>query len=119
MKMLTEVLGDYAAAQTATALIATPGNSNVGIRVYKVMVSSAGTNLVHLLTGAGGAIRMEIHQVAGGTTIVDSPLTPGTSGRPDGLFDIPPGVELDVTTTLSGAHSIQIWYTEVRMTGGF
>ena len=118
MKMLTLVTGDYGSAQTATAIIATPGNANTGIRVHKVVVSSSGTNLTHILVGAGGAVVLEISQVAGQTTTIDSPLTPGTNGRPDGLFDIAPGVELDVTTTLAGSHSVMIWYEIVRMTGG-
>lgn len=113
---MEEFFGDYSAAQTALSIIpVTP--VNYGIRVHKVIASSAGVNLIHLVTGAAGAIRFELHHVAGGYTEASGIVVPNL--RSTGLFTLGSNIDLDLTTTLSGAHSIYILYEVVKVTGGF
>ncbi len=113
---MDEVIGDYTTAQTATALIAAPGTNN-SIRVWSIFAMSAVAGIITFLDGTGGAVRFEGYPVIGGGFNKDAPELP--DHRNFGIFTVASGEALDVTTDITGAHSVHVIYEVVKTGGGF
>ena len=113
---MDEVIGDYTSAQTATALIAAP-TANFAIRVWSIFVMSAVAGIVTLLDGTGGSVRFEVYPAIGGGVNKDAPVLPDRQNF--GIFDVAAGEPLDVTTDITGNHSVHVIYEVVKTAGGF
>ena len=113
---MDEVLGDYTTAQTATALIAAPGTNNA-IRVWSIFVMSDTAGIVTFLDGTGNAVRFEVYPGANGGANKDAPVLP--DHRNFGIFTVALNEPLDVTTDITGAHSVHVIYELVKAGGGF
>ncbi len=114
---MDEILGNYTTAQTATALIAAPGNSNQAIRVWSIFVMSDTAGIVTLLDGTGNAVRFEVYPGANGGANKDAPVLPNRQNF--GIFTVADGEPLDVTTDITGNHAVHVIYEVVKVAGGF
>ena len=102
---LPNVFGDYTTAQTNTELVAAVSGKRIGVAAVYVMSAAAGT-VTFESDGAGVTVIFEVYPGAnGGVQAV----------APDGqfLFTTVAGEALDVTTTITGDHAVNVLYQVV------
>ena len=108
---MREVYADYSSAQTATALIAAP-NTNRALRIWSIYVMSDTAGAITLLDGTSNNERFKFYPGVRGGANKDAPVLVETINF--GIFTVLTAEPLDVTTDISGNHTVHVIYEIVK-----